>query len=453
MESLFARLALLPDGWRENVHIDLAADGTIAHVETGSMAGADESVGMLMPGFCNVHSHAFQRALAGRAEVAGEKHDSFWTWRSLMYRLADRLDPEDLRSIARLLYVEMLEAGYTAVGEFHYLHHDPAGELYEEPLAMSLALAHAAAEAGISLAMLPVLYRYSDFGERPPEPAQRRFAMSPEQFVEMVHRLRDRLDDCVVGLAFHSLRAVDVSSMREVIDALGRPRGYPVHIHVAEQPREVDACMQLSGRRPAEMLLLEDLPDEHWCLIHATHVSESELKGIAASGAIVGLCPTTEANLGDGIFPLRSFLEHEGRFAIGSDSHVSIDPFEEFRWLEYGQRLQSGRRLRAVAGAGRHAGFELVQPAAMYGGAALGLNAGRIESGQRANLLVLDPDPSLLDTFGHEKILDALVFAPRPGPVEGVMVDGRWVLRQGRHPLRDLALAEYRACQERLRLD
>jgi formimidoylglutamate deiminase len=452
MESLFARLALLPEGWRENVRIGLAADGTIADVETGSEAVADEGVGILMPGFSNVHSHAFQRALAGRAEVAGDSDDSFWTWRDLMYRLADRLTPKDLTSISRLLYVEMLEAGYTAVGEFHYLHHDPAGELYEEPIAMSLALAHAAAEAGISLALLPVLYRYSDFGARPPEPAQRRFSTTPEQFVAMVHRLRDRLDDCIVGVAFHSLRAVDVGSMRDVIAALGQHPGFPVHIHVAEQAREVEACLQLCGQRPVEMLLLEDLPDENWCLIHATHINDAELRGIAASGAVAGLCPTTEANLGDGIFPLRSFLQCEGRFAIGSDSHVSLDPFEELRWLEYGQRLRSGKRLRAVTGNGRHAGFELVRSAAVNGAAALSLNAGQIAPGQRANLLVLDPNAALVDTVGEDNILDALVFAPRRAPVDSVMVDGRWVLRQGRHPLRDLAVAEYRACCERLRL-
>jgi formimidoylglutamate deiminase len=200
------------------------------------------------------------------------------------------------------------------------------------------------------------------------------------------------------------------------------------------------------------MLLLEDLPDENWCLIHATHINDAELRGIAASGAVAGLCPTTEANLGDGIFPLRSFLQCEGRFAIGSDSHVSLDPFEELRWLEYGQRLRSGKRLRAVTGNGRHAGFELVRSASVNGAAALGLNAGQIAPGQRANLLVLDPNAALVDTVGEDNILDALVFAPRRAPVDSVMVDGRWVLRQGRHPLRDLAVAEYRACCERLRL-
>lgn len=452
METLFARLALLPDGWRENVRIGMSADGAISTVEVGTETGADEVLDIVMPGFCNVHSHAFQRALAGRAEFAGDDDDSFWAWRRRMYALANQIGPDDMRSIARLLFVEMLEAGYTSVGEFHYLHHDRSANVHEEPLAMSVALAQAAAEAGLPLTLLPVLYRFADFGDREPEFHQKRFVNTPEQYVDMVSALRSRLDDCRIGIAFHSLRAVDLGAMRSVVAALKSAGKCPIHIHVAEQPREVEDCLRAIGKRPVEALLLDDLIDESWCLIHATHIDRHELPAIAASGAVVGLCPTTEANLGDGVFPLREFLAAEGRFAIGSDSHVSLDPFEELRWLEYGQRLVSGKRARAATTPDTRVANVLVSAACTNGARALGLAAGEIAVGRRANLISIDPGNTMADLIAPDDRLNVMVFAARGKPVEGVMIDGRWVLRQGRHPMHDLALAEYRACVGRLDL-
>ncbi|MCC7330687.1 MAG: formimidoylglutamate deiminase, partial [Gammaproteobacteria bacterium] len=327
-----------------------------------------------LPGMPNVHSHAFQRALAGCTEWAGPGADSFWSWRERMYALARQLAPADIEAIATWLYVEMLEAGYTSVCEFHYLHHQPDGRPYADPAATSRALIRAAAAAGIRLTLLPVLYQQGGFGGRPPGPAQRAFVHALPGYFALLEALRGGQGPLLrVGIALHSLRAVAPGALDEVLAwrAATDPQ-CPVHIHVAEQPREVAECQAWSGRRPVEWLLERGVVDAHWCLVHATHMTGGEARALAQSGAVAGLCPTTEANLGDGLFPLAEFLAAGGRIGIGSDSHVSVSPVEELRWLEYGQRLATGRRNVAATAAEPHCGARLFRAAVAGGARALG---------------------------------------------------------------------------------
>ncbi|HEY4560514.1 MAG TPA: formimidoylglutamate deiminase, partial [Lysobacter sp.] len=303
--------------------------------------------GWELPGIANLHSHAFQRAMAGLAERQTDPADSFWTWRETMYRMAARFDPELLRDVAAQLYLEMLEAGYTAVCEFHYLHHAPDGRPYDDAAAMSRALIEAARETGIRLTLLPVLYMTGGFDGRALAERQRRFGHDVEAYLRLLDTLRAHRDDTLrIGCALHSLRAVPEAAMRDVLDAL--PGDSRIHIHIAEQTAEVDECVELRGTRPVQWLLDHAPVDARWTLVHATHLDAPEIAGIAASRATVAICTTTEANLGDGLFPLRAFMDAGGRFGIGSDSHVSTSPVEELRWLEYGQRLVTRRRNVAV---------------------------------------------------------------------------------------------------------
>ena len=304
-----------------------------------------------LPGMPNLHSHAFQRAMAGLAERQSHPEDSFWTWRELMYRFAGRVTPDSQHAIACQLYAEMLEAGYTTVCEFHYLHHHPDGRPYDDPGEMSKALIAAARETGIRLTLLPVLYMAGGFDGRPLSDRQRRFGHSLDAYLALLQSLRALQDGTLrVGVALHSLRAVPEAAMRALLAAIaGTPM--PIHIHIAEQIGEVQECEALRGARPVEWLLGHADVDADWTLVHATHLDDAEVQGIAASGATVAICPTTEANLGDGLFPLRDFLAAGGQWGIGSDSHVSVSPVEELRWLEYGQRLASRRRNIAVTAA------------------------------------------------------------------------------------------------------
>ncbi|HET7358834.1 MAG TPA: formimidoylglutamate deiminase, partial [Rhodanobacteraceae bacterium] len=322
----------------------------------------------VLPGMPNLHSHAFQRAMAGLAERRGQGDDSFWSWRETMYAFAAALGPDDLQAIAAQLYVEMLKAGYTQVCEFHYLHHQPDGTPYADPAAMSLALVEAAREAGIGLTLLPVLYMRGGFDGRPLSPRQRRFGHDVDGFMALFERLRALHEPMLrVGIALHSLRAVPEAAMREVLDAVAGT-GCPIHIHVAEQIGEVQDCLAVHNARPVEWLLDHAPVDARWCLVHATHLTDDELRRAAASGAVAGLCPTTEANLGDGLFPLAAWLDAGGTLGIGSDSHISVSPVEELRWLEYGQRLASRHRNVAARGAGKSVG-ETLWTAALAGGA------------------------------------------------------------------------------------
>ncbi|MGH8029507.1 MAG: formimidoylglutamate deiminase, partial [Arenimonas sp.] len=304
---------------------------------------------LTLPGLPNLHSHAFQRAMAGLTERQTNPTDSFWTWRELMYRFAARMTPDSMRAIAAQAYVEMLEAGYTTVCEFHYVHHQPGGKPYIDPTAMSQALIQAARDAGIRLTLLPVLYMHGGFDARPLSDRQRRFGHTVDDFLALLATLRTAESDTLrVGLAFHSLRAVHAPEMRAVMEAEANERPRPIHIHVAEQVAEVEECLKLRGARPVRWLLDNAEVDARWTLVHATHLLEDEIEGIADAGATVAICPTTEANLGDGFFPLKAFINSGGRFGIGSDSNTSISPVEELRWLEYGQRLLLRQRNVAV---------------------------------------------------------------------------------------------------------
>lgn len=447
--AFFADAALLPAGWHRDVRIAVS-DGRIATItaDTAEQPG-DEHVACLLPGLPNLHSHAFQRAMAGLAEVRGETDDGFWTWRDVMYRFLDRLTPDDIVAIAALAYAEMLESGFTRVGEFHYLHHAPDGRRYDAPAEMALAIARAAQESGIALTLLPVFYAWSGFGARTPLPQQRRFVGDLDGFARLLEDSRAAvapLGDAVVGVAPHSLRAVAPGELPRLIALAGEA---PIHIHVAEQQREVDDCLAWSGRRPIEWLLDHAAVDSRWCLVHATHVTADEVRGIADSDAIVGLCPITEANLGDGIFPAAAFQGAGGRFGIGSDSNVLIDATEELRLLEYGQRLSLRARSVLAGGAGRATGATLYAAAVAGGAQALGVADGLREGAAFDAIAPHLAHPSLAHRSG-DALLDALVFAAGRGGIDRVWRAGACVVRGGRHVAREAIAARYRTVLARL---
>lgn len=423
---------MLPTGWARNVRVGIE-HGSIISIEPDSQADGERVPGVAIPGMVNAHSHAFQRAFAGLTERRGAGDDSFWTWRDAMYRVAGRLTPDLIRAIAAQLYAEMLAAGYTSVVEFHYVHHQPDGRPYQPLSTMAQALIEAARDAGIGLTLLPVLYQSSGFGGRPARTDQQRFLNSVDQLFRLVDEIRAA--GIVVGLSLHSLRAVPPEALREAVTRMRtEDPAAPVHIHVAEQIAEVDDCLAWSGRRPVDWLLDEAPVDERWCLVHATHLTERETKRLAASGGTVALCPTTEANLGDGIFPLEAYLAEGGSIAIGSDSHISVDPFEELRWLEYGQRLLTRRRSLAVSGDAPHPGANLFRQALAGGVRSAGRKVGAIEAGYRADLVIIDRHhPALLSPVG-DALLDTLVFhgAARQA-IQRVLCGGEWVVAAGRH--------------------
>jgi formimidoylglutamate deiminase len=446
---LLAERALLPEGFAAGVRLEIDARGALVTVQPGGDAADAERVpGIVLPGMPNLHSHAFQRAMAGLAERLAPGEASFWTWREVMYRFLERLEPDDVRAIAAQLQVEMLEAGYTAVGEFHYLHHRPDGRPYADPAEMSLAILAAREETGIGLTLLPVLYAAGGFGGKAAEHGQRRFLHTLDDFVTLVTRLREAMagdPQLSLGVAPHSLRAVPEDVLRRALEAMEAidPR-MPVHIHVAEQAREVRECLEWCGERPVRHLLRTAEVGARWCVIHATHIDDGEVADLAASGAVVGLCPTTEANLGDGLFDLGGWLAAGGAFGIGSDSHVSISPIEELRWLEYGQRLSTLRRLVAASEAEPHCGARLWKTALAGGAQALGRRIGALAPGHRADLIRLDPDhPSLLGRQG-DALLDGLVFSGNASPVHDAMVGGRWLVRDGHHLDRARIAERYR---------
>lgn len=425
---LFAREAFLPSGWAPDVALEIAPDGTILRVDAGTTPRDAEVVpGPVLPGMPNAHSHAFQRAIAGKAE---RRADDFWSWREAMYRLAGELQPDGLYELARRVYEAMLRAGYTAVAEFHYLHRDPSGAWYADKAAMARSLVEAAHDAGIAICLLPALYAHGDAGGVPLSPRQARFAAEPEDVLAIVATLcgayaNDR--DVTIGVCAHSLRAVMPAELRALLN--GAPPDVPVHLHVAEQLREIEVVREALGTTPVAWLLANHDVGARWTLVHATHLTADESDALARSGAIVALCPTTEANLGDGIFPLERFLQAGGGFAIGSDSNVSISPVEELRWLEYGQRLAAQRRIIAAIGTGASCGESLYAGAARGGARACGFRTGALEPGARADLLVLEPEP-----FGDsapDEILDRYVFATDRAAPRDVMVGGRWRVRDG----------------------
>lgn len=435
MPAYFAERALLPNGWANDVRLEVAVDGHLTDVQANASAeGAERLHGPLLPGMPNLHSHAFQRAMAGLAEVAGNPNDSFWTWRELMYRMVGKISPEQLHVIARQLYIEMLKAGYTSVAEFHYVHHDQAGKAYADPTELSRRISAAATSSGIGLTLLPVLYSHSGFGGQAPNEGQRRFINTTEQYLALQAQLAPVLaaqPAQQLGLCFHSLRAVTPGQIDQVLAATNQQ--CPVHIHIAEQQKEVDDCLAWSGLRPLQWLYEHVSVDPRWCLVHATHAIADEVTAIARSGAVAGLCLTTEANLGDGIFPAVDYLAEGGRLGIGSDSHVSLSVVEELRWLEYGQRLRDQRRNRLHGERQPMVGRTLYDAALSGGAQALGQTIGTLERGKRADWLVLDGQDPYIATADGDAILNRWLFAGGDRQVRDVMVNGQWVVRQGRH--------------------
>ena len=420
-----------PQGWER----DVAAESSAGEVVQARFA---------LPGMPNLHSHAFQRAMAGLAERRGPGDDSFWTWRETMYAFAARIGPDELQAIAAQLYVEMLKAGYTHVCEFHYLHNAPDGKPYADPAAMSRAIIGAAREAGIGLTLLPVLYMTGGFDGRPLSERQKRFGLSIDDYLRLLESLIALESDVLrVGIALHSLRAVSESAMREVL-ASSSTRDRVVHIHIAEQIGEVQDCLSLRGARPVQWLFDHADVNERWCLVHATHLDESEMRKLAKSGAVAGLCPTTEANLGDGLFPLSAFLDANGVLGIGSDSHISVSPVEELRWLEYGQRLVTRHRNIAARAPGASVGNVLWKAALRGGRQAAGMpDAAR-------DFIVLDEASPLLAARDEHSVLDTLLFAGNTPLVRDVMAAGEWVVRDFRHRDEDRIAARYREVVEAL---
>jgi formimidoylglutamate deiminase len=460
MPDFFLPSALLPTGWASQVLLSADAQGEITRVESGARAtpGAETLPGVALPGLPNLHSHAFQRALAGLTESqSAGTQDSFWSWRERMYAFLARVGPDDVEAVASQLYIEMLKAGYTSVVEFHYLHHDLSGRPYADPAEMSRRLVAAAERSGLGLTLCPVVYAAGDFGGKALLESQRRLRLGVDEAAELLELLGPSFGDRAgraarrLGLALHSLRAVPPDMLDRAVELAPRLGVQsPVHIHVAEQRREVEACVTWSGARPVEWLLDHAPVDGRWCLIHATHVTDEELLGIARSGAIVGLCPTTEANLGDGLFPLHRHLVNGGAFGLGSDSHVSVSAVQELRWLEYGQRLASESRNVAAGFPYASTGRTLLERALAGGARAAGARTGELEPGAHADLVVLDPDHPALTGRDGDALLDSWIFSGESSAVRHVVVGGRVVVRDGHHPHEDEVLGRYRSAARRL---
>ena len=454
--KLYAENILLSDGWAKQVTLtiengiisDIVTDAALLNERENVHVLASElehstiiASGAVIPGMVNCHSHAFQRAFAGFSEQGSEGQDSFWTWRNVMYKFLEQLSSEDAKVIAKQLYIEMLKSGYTRVAEFHYLHHDINGSTYKENdsglATMAKAIFDASKESGIGLTMLPVLYMHAGFGEQKPKEGQKRFINSTSQFNQLVtecFELSEQYRNTNVGIAPHSLRAVDKTSLSNAVKHVRNLNNKaPIHIHIAEQNQEVNDCIDYYGQRPVEWLLNNMALDAQWCLIHATHINNEECQGIIKSKAIAGICPTTEANLGDGIFPTTDFLAQGGTFAIGSDSHISVNPVEELRWLEYAQRLITQQRAILASTDKPSVGQNLWQQAALGGAQSTNSNTGEIAIGKQADLVVLDGQKTRLFADSNQHLLDSVIFASQTNMVNDVMVNGDWVICNKEH--------------------
>jgi len=427
--------ARLPGGWARDVALTVA-DAVITTVEADAdPAGAQRLRGATIPAITNLHSHAFQRAMAGLAERARAGVEDFWAWREAMYRFLDRINPEQMTAIAAMLYAELAEGGYGGIVEFHYLHNDPEGRAYADPAETAHAHRRAAEAAGFGLTLAPVLYSHSGFGGLPPKHGQRRFLKTTDQFLHLLEL------SGAEALAFHSLRAVTPEQIRDVLAAVDP--AMPVHIHAAEQTGEVDDCLAWSGARPVEWLLANAPVSDRWTLVHATHMTDAEASGLARTGATVALCPSTEGNLGDGFFNADAFLDAGGAFGIGSDSHVTTNAAEELRWFEYGRRLRARKRTMS-GGTGEHVGAGLWLSAARAGTNPTGRRTGEIAVGARCDLVVLDTDHPVLTGREGDLILDSLVFSGS-GAIDQVWSGGARIVEGGRHVARDAIAAAYRA--------
>ncbi|MBO6895462.1 MAG: formimidoylglutamate deiminase [Roseibium sp.] len=450
-EIIFADQALLPDGWAKNVAVTVGIDGRISSIERDAApSGTRRAILLAAPS--NLHSHAFQRSMAGMSERRGaEARDSFWTWRQIMFRFLDVLRPEDVEAIAAFVQMEMLEAGYAAVGEFHYLHHQPGGAPYDNLAELSDRIMAAASTTGIGLTHLPVHYQFGGCDKRALAPGQIRFGNDIERFQnlhEMASKAHQNLpDDAVIGVAPHSLRAVDEAGLAAAVALAGER---PLHMHLAEQVAEVEEVEQAKGKRPVEWLLENHDVSPNWCLIHCTQMTPEETIGLAKTGAVAGLCPITESSLGDGIFDGVRYLENEGRIGIGSDSNIRISLSEELRTLEYSQRLRD--RCRAsVATPEKSTGRVLFDAVAQGGAQAIGRDAGSLQTGKQADLLALDGRSIDLEGREGDEILDAYIFAGDDRMVTDVWSAGRHVVSGGNHVKGDAIRARYRSTMAALR--
>jgi len=443
--------AFLPSGWANDVLIEVGDDGMIATVSPNRPQGAAERVaGIALPGMPNLHCHAFQKGMAGLAERRGPVGDSFWTWREVMYRFLSALTPDDVEAIAAYAYIEMLEAGFTTVGEFHYLHHDPAGRPYADIGEMAARIAAASSATGIGLTLLPSLYTYGGFGGAAPNSGQIRFINPTDRFVTLMERSRAivaKLPGAAIGIAPHSLRAVSTDQLREAAAIFAEG---PVHIHAAEQTKEVDDCVASLGARPVQWLLDEMGLDRRWCLIHATHMTEDETARLASSGAVAGLCPLTEGSLGDGIFNGETYLAAHGAFGIGTDSNIQIDAPAELRQLEYSQRLKARARNVMTTTEGESTGRSLYTRALAGGSQALGQSIGVLAPGYRADIAVLDDNHPDLAGASGDMVLDVMVFSAGRGLIRTVIASGKPVVLDGRHHAREAIAKKYRDTVSRL---
>jgi len=449
---LHAANALLPGGWAPQVRLLLDANGGIIQIRHGPPEPGDQRLsGPVIPGVPNLHSHGFQRLMAGLTARSADGRDSFWSWREAMYQMALRLDPDDLERCMAGVFMEMLRSGYTTCAEFHYLHHAPDGSRYDNPVELSERVFAAAATTGMSLTHLPVWYQRSGFGAGSTAPEQRRFANGLDEYLEIVDRCTRMAGDhpgARVGIAPHSLRAVAAERLGELLDRV--EDDMPVHIHVAEQALEVSQSIEYLGARPVQWLLDHAPVGPGWCLVHATHLEDRECRMAASSGAVAGLCPTTEADLGDGVFPAAAWLDSGGRFGIGSDSNLRLCPAEELRLLEGTQRLATGRR-NVLADPGQSTGENLLSRAAEGGALATAQPVGAIEAGRRADLLELDPGHPLLAGLAPDKALDTWLFAGGPDMIRSVRVSGRVLVDAGRHVNEPMISAGFRQVLEKLR--
>lgn len=450
--ALFAENALLPTGWARDVLLQWNAAGLLTSVTPGAQrGGAPLAPGPVIPGMPNLHSHAFQRAFAGLTEYRATGQDSFWSWRNLMYRFAARITPESLEAIATWLYVEMLEAGYTAVCEFHYVHHDQDGTPYADDATLAHALLRAARTAGIGLTLLPVLYQTSGFGGKAPRETQARFIRSTDNMLSLLERLAPATQALggVLGLAPHSLRAVPPDSLAAAVEGLTAlsPQA-PIHIHIAEQTQEVDDCIAWSGQRPVEWLLQHAPVDARWCLVHATHMTPQEYADAARTGAVAGICPTTEANLGDGLFDMPLWLQHGGRWGVGSDSHACVNAAEELLMLEYGQRLARRQRNVLASATQPQVATAMTLQAVQGGAQAAGRPIAGLAVGQQADLVALDAGHVALAGLPADSMLGAHVFGShRTSALHSLWVGGTQRVHAGRHVLHDRAAAAFVAAR------
>jgi len=436
---LHAARALTPEGWKSDVRVTID-EGAIAAVQTEASAReGDELHAIMAPAAANLHSHAFQRAMAGLAEFRGKETDTFWAWRETMYRYALMMSPDDVEAVAAQLYVEMLEAGFAAVAEFHYLHNAPDGSPYAQPSEMAARILAAARRVGIGMTLLPVFYAHSNFGGARPRPEQRRFVTDLRSFERLLDDCRRMIRGETIGIAPHSLRAVTPEELAELVPLAGEG---PIHIHAAEQIKEVEDCVAALGARPVRWLIDHAGVNERWCLVHATHMDESETRDLARSGAVAGLCPVTEANLGDGIFNAADYIREGGRYGVGTDSNVSIGVAAELRQLEYAQRLKE--RARNVCGPpGASCGRAMLEAVWSGGARALRRNTGKLAPGARANILTFRAGHPTLAGKTGDQILDAWIFSAGNSLIDCVWSGGLKVVADGRHVFKDEIAAKF----------